>query len=315
MLVKSGPLGFVNVVTVGFLGIGVALVVFLTNVPALVVSVVLSCGVASLLYGILGGVSEAGFNLGGQLKVGGSAAVLLGGVWMFNYPLERQLAQIRDENRIEQFSFNFDEHATPSDGWFALDESTGVPVDVTFTDPVTDTVVETVNRPTGASLPFKLAATSNDRYLILGADAKTGQEIGYVSARDLISAIDSIGWQPGTVYGFQRLHLLSEGELPEGMVRRWGNTACRGESMPFEIEVVRFSGFTDYDLRQCDAAEGAAPDHFSSLDNHSGELVKLTIEDQERSFLVGVVAADHRPNPNEPPWSTFFVIEMVSGRE
>ena len=42
--------------------------------------------------------------------------------------------------------------------------------------------------------------------------------------------------------------------------------------------------------------------------------VKLTIEDQERSFLVGVVAPDHRPNPNEPPWSTFFVIEMVSGR-
>ena len=96
------------------------------------------------------------------------------------------------------------------------------------------------------------------------------------------------------------------------MAQRWGNRVCRGASMPFEIVVVRFAGFTDYDLRQCDAAEGDAPDYSSSLDNHSGELVELTIEGQRRTFLVGIVAADHRPNSNEPPWSTFFVIEMVS---
>ena len=85
--------------------------------------------------------------------------------------------------------------------------------------------------------------------------------------------------------------------------------------MPFEIEVVRFSGFTDYDLRRCDAAEGAAADYTSSLDNHSGELVELMIEGQRRSFLVGIVAADHNPKSKEPPWSTFFVLEMVSGRD
>ena len=311
---KGGPLGFVNIVTFGFLAVGVALVFFPTSVPALVVSVVLSCSVASLLYGILGGVSEASFDLG-RLRVGGSAAVLLGCVWMFNSPLERQLAQIRDENRIEQFSFDFDEHAAPSDDWFAINESTGIPVEVAFTDPVTDKVVKTVSRPSGSSLPFKLSAPANDRYLILGATAKTGQEIGYVSVRDLTGATDSIGWHPKTVYGFQRLHLSNEGELPQGMVRRWGNTVCRGESMPFEIVVVRFSGFTDYDLRRCDAAEGAAADYTSSLDNHSGELVELMIEGQRRSFLVGIVAADHNPKSKEPPWSTFFVLEMVSGRD
>ena len=313
ILAKGGPFAVVAAVVFGCLILGVALVVFVAEVPALVVSVVLACAVASLLYGILGGVSDAGFDLG-WLKMGGSAAVLLGSVVLFNRVLDPQLEQIRDERRVEQFSFDFDRHAVPAGNWFAIDERLGVPVAVAFTDPVTDTVVETVNRPTGASLPLQLAPTGNDRYLVLGVGAEMGQEIGYVSGRDLISVIDSIGWQPGTVYGFQRLHLLSEGELPQGMVRRWGNTACRGESMPFEIEVVRFSGFTDYDLRQCDAAEGAAPDHSSSLDNHSGELVELTIEGQNRSFLVGVVAADHRPNTNEPPWSTFFVIEMVSGR-
>lgn len=311
MSTKHGPSGFIALVILGGLALAVVLVVFFEAVPALLVSVFLACSVATLLYGILGGVSEAGFNFG-RIKMGGSAAVLIGGAWFFNFVLDPQLEQIRYERRIAQF--NFEALATPSDGWFAIDENTGVPVDVTFTDPVTGEVVEAVRRPISASLPLKLASEEgNDRYMVLGTAASAGQAIGYVSARDLISAINSIGWRPGTVYGFRRLHLSNEGELPQGMVRRWGNTVCRGQSMPFEIEVVRLSGFTDYDLRRCNAAEGGAPDYSSSLDNHSGELVELTIEGERRSFLIGVVAADHRPNPNEPPWSTFFVIEMVSG--
>ena len=312
MSVNQGPFVFIAVVVLGCLGLGVALVVFRTDVPALVVSVVLSCGVASLLYRILGGVSEAGFNLGGRLKMGGSAAVLLGGVWMFNYPLERQLEQIRYENRVEQFGFDFDEHADSSDGWFAIDESTGVPVEVKFTNPVTDEVDEIVQRPILAGLPFKLTSEEgNERYLVLGAAATAEQAIGYVPVRDLISAMDSIGWQPGTIYGPQRLYLTTEGELPPNMERRWGNTECRGESMPFEIEAVRFNGFADYDLRRCDAADGAEADLTSSLDNDAGELVELTIEGERRSFLIAVVGADHQ---NEPLWSSFLVIEMQSAR-
>ena len=83
----------------------------------------------------------------------------------------------------------------------------------------------------------------------------------------------------------------------------WGNTECRGESMPFEIEAVRFNGFADYDLRRCDAADGAEADLTSSLDNDAGELVELTIEGERRSFLIAVVGADHQ---NEPLWSSFL---------
>ena len=79
MSVKHGS--FILGVIVGCLALGVALVVFVKDVPALVISVVLACAVASLLYGILGGVSAAGFDLG-PLKMGGSAAVLLGSVWL-----------------------------------------------------------------------------------------------------------------------------------------------------------------------------------------------------------------------------------------
>ena len=293
------------------LALGVALSV-VAAVPAIAISVLLSCSMATLLYSILGGVTESSFNLLGQLKVGGSAAVLLGSVWMLNSPLDRQLAQIRSENRIEQFGFDFDEHAAPSDGWFAIDESAGVPVDVEFTDPVTGEVVEIVQRSNSASLPLKLTSEEgNERYLVLGTAATATQAIGYVPVRDLISAMDSIGWQPGRIYGPQRLYLSTEDELPPNMERRWGNTECRGESMPFEIEAVRFNGFADYDLRRCDAADGAEPDHTSSLDNDVGELVELTIEGERRSFLIAVVGADHQ---NEPLWSSFLVIEMQSAR-
>ena len=40
---------------------------------------------------ILGGVGEAGFNRG-PIKMGGSAAVLIGGAYLFNMLLEPQLA-------------------------------------------------------------------------------------------------------------------------------------------------------------------------------------------------------------------------------
>ena len=123
------------------LALAVVLAVFVEAVPALVVLVLLACSVATLLYDILGGVSEAGFNFG-PIKMTGSVAVLLGCVWMFNSPFERELTQIRYENRVDQFGFDFDEHAAPSHGWFAIDESIGVPVEVAFTDPVTDEVVE-----------------------------------------------------------------------------------------------------------------------------------------------------------------------------
>ena len=65
---------FTAIVIVGCLALATVLVVFV-EVPALVVSVLLACGVATLLYGFLGGVSEAGFNFA-PIKMTGSAAFL-----------------------------------------------------------------------------------------------------------------------------------------------------------------------------------------------------------------------------------------------
>ena len=135
---------------------------FIEQAAALVVSVVLACAVASLLYGILGGVSQAGFNFG-PLKMGGSAAVLLGSVFLFNQTLEPQLREIRQYNLEEAvdlaFSdaeFDFDRHVDPSANWFAIHTATAAPIDVGFTDPRGNEPVRFVRSPFSPSLRLRL---------------------------------------------------------------------------------------------------------------------------------------------------------------
>ena len=216
MSVKHGPFTVSAVVILGCLVGGVALVTAVKDVPAVVVAVVLACGIATLTYTLLGGVSEAGFHLG-PLSLTGSGAMLVGSAFLINNALDPQLMQIRRENRADQFGFNFDQHAAPPKGWFALNDRTGVPLDVTFTDPVTNEVVKTVKPPPAVSLPLKLAADEgNDRYVVLGTDAGSGQGLGYVTPSNLITTIGSLGWQPGTVYGFQRLYLARKRRTARG---------------------------------------------------------------------------------------------------
>jgi len=304
--VRHGTFVFTAIVVAGCLVVGVSLA-FVENVPAALISIVLAIAVATLIHAFLGGVSEAGFNLG-ALRVTGSAAVLLGSAWLFNSLLAPQLAEMRAE-RLERYSFRFDQHATPAAGWFAVSNTSGIPVDVKFTDPVTDKVVETVMGRSG-SLRLRLAYDElRRRYVVLGVDAEMEESLGYVEVRDAIGAVGSGGLRPGTVYGVERLYLTQDGELPPGKERRWGNTECRGRSMPFQIEVVEFRGYADYDLRRCGAASNAGPDHSSSLSSGQGEFVPLTIQDQHRIFMIAVVGADHQSNP---PWSAFLAIEIVA---
>ena len=205
MSAKRGQFIFSAIIVVGCLVVGIALGAFVDYAPAVMVAVVTACALAMLVYAFLGGISEAGFNFG-PVKMTGSAAVLLGSAWWINTALEPQLEQIRDERRIEQFSFDFDEHAAPADGWFAVDERTAVPVAVEFTDPVTERTAEVVTPPSAPNLPLKLVPEpNNENYLVMGTGTETGPGLGYVSAPDLVSAVGAIGLQPGTGYGFQRL--------------------------------------------------------------------------------------------------------------
>lgn len=299
MQTRSAPFIISSVIIFGCLATGVGLVVLVQDVPAVVVAVVLACAIATLTYTLLGGVTGAGFHLG-PVKLAGSAAVLVGSIWFINHYLDPQLAQIRRERS----GFDINRHADPPEGWFALDRTTGVPLTVEFSDPVTQTVVATVQPPSTLTLRLGLLADEDsDRYSVVGIGAAAEEAIGYVTASEIASSAGSLPWQP-TFYGAQSLYSTESG----GLARRWGE--CSGAGMPFEIEARRFYGFTDYALRLCDSPEDAEPDHVSTLNNRAAEIVRLTVQDRRRTFLVGVVAADHR---SDPQWSRFIAFEIHSG--
>ena len=305
---RNGPFVFVAIVIVGCLGAGVWLSISGHRAPSLVISVVLAVAVSALLYSILGGVGEAGFKLG-PLKVGGSAAVLIGSAYLFNGLLEPQLEAIRAASLkgiLSSVQFDFDRHAIPAQGWFAISRETAAPVSVHFIDPVSGSVAAVVEPPTGTNLRFKLAPWGASRdHLVFGADAETS--LGYVSQQSLESVLGSIGdLEPGATYGPRRLHLVNEGELPPDKPRMWGDGRCLGTRLPLQIRVNGFEdGYTDYELSPCGSSQRVE----SSLRMGEGELHRLTVNGRARNFIVMVVAADHRAPPF---WSSFVVVEMIS---
>lgn len=301
MQMRLTPFGLSALIILGCLATGVGLVVFVKDVPAVVVAVVLACSIATLTYTLLGGVTEAGFHLG-PLKLAGSGAMLVGSIWLINCYLDPQLAQVRRARS----GFDLDRHAAPPDGWFALDRTTGVPLTVDFIDPASKAVVDTVQPPRTLTLRLGLVADEeNDRYRVVGLDATAEQAIGYITSSELANFASALPWEP-RFYGLQRLHLIEAG----GLARRWGNAECSGTGMPFEIEPLLFYGFTDYTLRLCDSSDDSGPDHTSTLNNRAAELVMLTVQNRKRIFLIGVVAADHQ---SDPAWSAFVAFEMRSG--
>ena len=64
MSARGSQFTFSAIVVVGCLVVGVALAVFVHDAPAVIIAVVMACAVATLVYAVLGGISEAGFNFG-----------------------------------------------------------------------------------------------------------------------------------------------------------------------------------------------------------------------------------------------------------
>ena len=250
---RRGPFIIVAVVIVACLGAGVALATFIEQAAALVVSVVLACAVAALLYGILGGVSQAGFNFG-PLKMGGSAAVLLGSAFLFNAALEPQLEAIRAYDveeavaeALRDAEFDFDRHVTPSANWFAIDRTTSVPIDVGFTDPRGEEPVEVVKRPNSPGLRLKLERQDDSSFLVMGVDAESSRDgLGYIGLRQLRNVVGSFGdLTPDRMYGPQRLHLVAEGELAGDTPREWGSSdRCLAQACPCACAPFASTGVT-----------------------------------------------------------------------
>jgi hypothetical protein len=79
---------------IGFIG---GVIIFCLKLPPIIVAIFLATGIASLVYGFLGGIQEATFNLG-PIKLVGSIAALLGCTWFINSYLEKQMTPPPIEN-------------------------------------------------------------------------------------------------------------------------------------------------------------------------------------------------------------------------
>ena len=111
LLAKLSPeLRVLSLVVV--LGFGGGAVLYVFGMPPIIVAVFLATGVASVVYGFLGGIHTAAFDLG-PIRFGGSIAALLGSAWFIDVQL---VQQIRFEPPVETL--------------FAMDINRGVPISV-----------------------------------------------------------------------------------------------------------------------------------------------------------------------------------------
>ena len=318
---RVGPFIFVAIIVVACLVLGVGLSIYNYDVPALAVAVVLACAVASLLYGVLGGIGTAGFEMG-PFKMVVTVVVLIGGTYLFNNLLGLQLDDIRDSRGrqiLDGVRFDFNRHVIPAEGWFAIDRETAAPVVVKIIDPVSGEMVGEVEPPEQVNFQLELKEQqAGGGYLVSGMNAGAG--LGYITQQSIESILDPlsdndsrqdmidlepeiIDMEPGTIHGPKRLYLVNKGGLSPGKSREWGK--CSDTHLPLSIRVKRFEdGYADYEVRSCGSDEVVE----SRLRKRQGELHKLKIGDELRSFVVLLVAANHQTSPF---WSSFVVVEVV----
>lgn len=103
------------VVAVGFLG---SITIYFLKLPPIIIAIFLATGISSLIYRFLGGIQNTTFNLG-PVRFAGSIAALIGCAFFINGYLEDQTG----------YNLNLD-FTPPVNTWFAMDKTSGIPVEV-----------------------------------------------------------------------------------------------------------------------------------------------------------------------------------------
>lgn len=280
------------------------------DIPPLAPAIAFACALSVLLYVIIGGVGVAGFSFG-PVKMSGSAAVLIGSVWIFNYLLEPQMNEIRQErvdvavNKAkEAFSFDYERHVTPPKDWYAISRITGEPVEIQILDPTGIRRPKVIDPPREPGWNLEMGEMDeSNRYPVFVRGATV--PIGYMSVTNIEQIFGNLATlEPAETHGPVRLHLVRAGELPPDKPRSWGLDECVENLLPIQIYVERFyEDAAVYQVRPCDGGDPIR----SSLGSGEANTHKFTINGEDYAFVVTVVAADHQ---TEPFWSSFLVIEM-----
>lgn len=311
------------IVVAACLVLGVLLTVIGDKTPSMVISVLLACGIAALLYGILGGVTGADFNLG-PLKVGGSAAVLLGGTWLINYYLAPQLEDRSRDVAIERLNFDPQDDVEPAPtGWYAIDKRTGQPTTVIFQyERYDDEGDEFVSRefenspPSEALIRFVLEPKKDGgrEYIVKGRSAD--EPLGVIARDDIADTVGIIDSNPIAIWGPRSLYMpKGDVALSDDQTTAWGNNVCSGTALPLRIRVVKLGlveehegeGHTHFEVTPCNSSD-ESDIRKSSLKSDQGEKFEIEFDGQKkRTFIIAVISADHTITP---PWSRFVVIEL-----
>ena len=308
---KIGPFVLVAIVIVGCLAAGVWLSISDRPAPSLVISVLLACAAAALLYSILGGVGEGGFALG-PIKMGGSAgpcslAAPICSTYCWSRSSRPFAMRARARIRSPFPSSSTNTWSRRKGG----SPSTAKPVSRA---PCASRIPPASSSPDGygrrIGRAWNSGSASASATTITSCSATAAEAgLGYVNHEHLKDILGLLGdLEPGATHGPRRLYLAREGELSSDNPRTWGLDACVRNMLPMRITVQRFyESAALYDVRPCDSADVVT----SSLAPGHADLHRLVIDGRQRTFVVAVVSADHQTSPF---WSSFLVIEMVERR-
>lgn len=256
------------VVVLGFVG---GAVLHWLGMPPIMVAVFLATGVASVVYGFLGGIQTATFNVG-PIRFEGSIAALMGSAWFINVQLGKTTCQFEP----------------PLATWFAMDRTRGVPLSVkvgysedAIEQPPSDVLV---NNPVDIQHP-------PDRFRIV-SEADADFILGVLGREDLrrVGLFNEIRPQLRGFFVTRRLE-PNAANIDIG-------------PLPFRLSTLNYAGeYSGYALS--DTAGQFMQD--GRIYRRQADVVSH----QGKYYLVAVVEVNHEPGEGQSPYAKFAVGELL----
>jgi hypothetical protein len=268
----------ITVIALGLLG---SVIIFLCNasVPPIVISILLGTGISALVYRFLGGITvDTSFAIG-ALKLSGTMAALVGCAYFINTELEKQTMHNMD--RL------FDPHVSR---WFALEKSTGVPLEVNVAG------VGDIDIPEKAALEaIPLSVRKKDESLLVVPRKESKLPLGSLNKKELKNAGFTIS------IGSSLDKFVVTDRLPPSTQRYSLNP------LPFRINTGAYS--QDYSHFELTNSNGESL-YSGSIYRKQAKIISI----DNKYYVIAVVEVNHLPIDGHP-YAKFAIGELMAGIE
>lgn len=246
------------------------------DLPPVFVSLFLATGVSSLIYRFLGGTKGASFTTG-ALKVGGSAALLLGTTWFLNTTLEKQMSYEK--------SINF---YPDSSQWYCANMKTGKPMVVEIKGLKNDLKLSTNESLKNQQLNVYSDLKDNG---ILHVTTKDSFEIGIIHSKELKDLI------------LNKYNSLKPLDFFTTAALKPQTLYDIAEELPFKIMTGEYSNERSrYKLIDRKTKKEL---HKGSIYRRNAEIVKI----KDTFFVISVVGVNHK---KIAPFAKFSILKLLS---